>query len=104
MTKIRIGPFDYIYLEKDNLETKDGISVVGEIRYNDLEIHVEKGLLPSKRIHTLLHEVFHGILNNMSRDDLCEDETFVDCFSLNVLQFMRDNPTLVTQMIRDIQK
>lgn len=103
MKKIRIGPFDYTFEEKDTLENDEGVELYGEIRYKENAITILKGLPPPRRAHTLMHEILHGILSNMSRDDLGSDEPFVDSFALNVVQFMRDNPKTTQQILKDIQ-
>ncbi|WP_448807472.1 hypothetical protein [Aminobacterium colombiense] len=102
MEKIRIGPFDYTYREEKDLSNEEGEELYGEIRYKENIISMLEGLPPPRRAHTLMHEIVHGMLSNMAREDLNSDEPFVDALALNVVQFMRDNPDITMKILSDI--
>jgi hypothetical protein len=49
--------------------------------FDDAQITLSQGMSRPLAEHTYLHEVVHCITNAMGRQDLNEDEGFVDAFS-----------------------
>ena len=61
-------------------ECTDGLSVdthFGLIDYAKAEIRINKDMSQGMKEETLCHEVLHGMLVLIGRDDLSADETFV---------------------------
>ena len=50
---------------------------LGEIDYGKAEIHINAEAAPNVQEETLFHEIIHGILVHIGRQDLSSDETFV---------------------------
>lgn len=50
---------------------------MGEIRYADAEIRINKALSENVKTETLCHEIMHGILVHLGYNDLSQDEQFI---------------------------
>ena len=50
---------------------------LGEIEYGKAEIRINKNIDKNILVETLCHEVVHGILVHIGRQDLSDDETLV---------------------------
>lgn len=59
---------------------------LGMIIHSKCEILIKEGLPLELEIQTLIHEMIHGILVLIGRDDLSNDETFVQTLSLAIYQ------------------
>lgn len=60
--------------------------VLGEIEYRSCKIALRKDQTPEMYHQTLIHEVVHGMLVLIGRNDLSEDETFVQTLALAISQ------------------
>lgn len=67
--------------DKFNVDTHFGM-----IDYAGCEIRINKGLTRAAKRETLCHEVLHGILIHIGRDDLSTDETFVQSLANAIYQ------------------
>lgn len=54
-----------------------GDGYCGEIDYRKQLIRINQDMAPEYKEQTLIHEIVHGILTCIGRDDLTNDETFV---------------------------
>lgn len=59
---------------------------LGQIDYKKAEIRINKGASPAIKEETLCHEIMHGILVHIGREDLSEDETFVTVLANAIYQ------------------
>lgn len=91
--KIKIGSSIYnVILTKDKLEV-DGNECFGYIDYNFHKIFLNEEIQDRQGLEqTFLHEILHGIFNEIGLQDKSEDE--VDRISIGLLQVIRDNPYL----------
>jgi len=53
----------------------------GEIRLKECEIYLSTGMNPEMENQTLIHEMMHGILFGIGRNDLCHDEVLVQALA-----------------------
>ncbi len=58
----------------------------GMIDYAKCEIRINKNMPDASKQETLCHEVLHGILVHIGRNDLSTDETFVQSLSNAIYQ------------------
>lgn len=63
-----------IHYEHDNFNTDLHL---GEIQYDKALIRINVDATPEIQRETLCHEIAHGILIHIGRNDLSNDETFV---------------------------
>ena len=59
---------------------------LGQIDYKKAEIRINKNASSAIKEETICHEVLHGILVHIGRDDLSEDETFVTSLANAIYQ------------------
>lgn len=71
-------------VEKEYIEG-DGC-VLGEIEYRSCTISLRKDQTPEMYTQTLIHEIVHGMLVLIGRNDLSNDETFVQSLALAISQ------------------
>jgi hypothetical protein len=58
----------------------------GQIDYKACEIRINKDVNEQEKQETLCHEMVHGILNHIGRNDLSCDETFVQTLGNAIYQ------------------
>ena len=75
MKKISICGIPHTIEEKEDVFDMD--THFGMIDYTKCRILINKDLPPALASEALCHEVVHGILVHIGRDDLTSDETFV---------------------------
>ncbi len=71
-------------IEKDYIEGNG--RVLGEIEYSSCTIAIRKDQTPEMYRQTLIHEIVHGMLVIIGRNDLSDDETFVQTLALAISQ------------------
>lgn len=71
-------------IEKDYIEGNG--CVLGEIEYRSCTISMRKDQTPEMYRQTLIHEMVHGMLVMIGRNELSEDETFVQTLALAISQ------------------
>jgi Zn-dependent peptidase ImmA (M78 family) len=59
---------------------------LGQIDYKHAKILLNKDAADEIKSETLFHEIMHGILVHIGRDDLSQDETFVTALGNAVWQ------------------
>ena len=75
MAKVNICGIPHTVIEcEDNFNADLNF---GLIDYQSCEIKINKNLTPESAAETLCHEILHGILVHIGRQDLSMDETFV---------------------------
>lgn len=88
---VRIAGVEYAVREVENLN--DGTRMAyGHIDYESSEIVLSSttNMDHQKKCITLLHEIFHGIIQN-SGIDVKNEEAVVDVFARGVYQVLQDN-------------
>lgn len=72
-----------VYHKEDTFDAQ--VRTYGEIRYKESKINLATGMCPELENQTLIHEIVHGILFHIGRDDLCNDETFVQALAQGMM-------------------
>lgn len=85
MRVIKICGIPYKIIEKECIESSSG-RCLGLITYDEGTIEIRKGQQPDYYNQTLIHEVVHGMLVLIGRNELSEDETFVQSLALAISQ------------------
>ena len=75
-------PHEIIYCE-DSFNTDTHF---GQIDYGKAVIKLSKDISKEQQAEALCHEVLHGMLVHIGRDDLSHDESFVQCLSNAIYQ------------------
>lgn len=84
MKTVKICGIPYQIIEKECIEGNG--RVLGEITYDECIIKMRTGMNPDYYNQTLIHEVVHGMLVMIGRNDLSDDETFVQTLALAISQ------------------
>ncbi len=71
----------------------------GEIDPTEQVIRIYSGLAPDKARQTFLHELMHGILQQLGRSDLSEDECLVQGLAIALHQAIPVQPRFVTSCV-----
>lgn len=82
---VKICGIPYEIIDKDFIESCSG-RCVGLITYDEAKIEMRKGQHPDYYKQSLVHEVVHGMLVMIGRNDLTDDETFVQSLALAISQ------------------
>ena len=72
---VNICGIPHTVIEKE--DSFDVDSHFGQIDYRKAEIIINKDMPKEMKAETLCHEIVHGILVHIGRQDLSNDETFV---------------------------
>lgn len=84
MKQVNICGIPHQIIEKDFIEGNG--CVLGEIEYRSCTISLRKDQTPEMYRQTLIHEIVHGMLVLIGRNELSEDETFVQTLALAISQ------------------
>lgn len=82
MTEVKICGIPYKIVEEDIVDGSS--SYLGMITYSQCTIQIKKGQPPELYTQSLIHEIVHGMLVNIGRNDLSEDETFVQSLAMAI--------------------
>jgi len=95
---IKIGPARYKMCLENSLHIKDG--EFGEISFVEGCIKICSGMSVDKTAATVMHEIFHGIVNDCKTymDDKTE-ESEVNLLSLHTLDALINSPGLLEYLI-----
>lgn len=85
MKTVKICGIPYKIIEKECIESSNG-RCLGLITYDEGTIEIRKGQQPDYYRQTLIHEVVHGMLVMIGRNELSDDETFVQSLALAISQ------------------
>ena len=75
--KIKIAGIPYKVKQVNVIDESDYGVVRGKISYSKCKISIKKNQPKGIKKETLIHEVVHGLLVEIGRNDLSDDETFV---------------------------
>ena len=90
---VKILGLDYEIKEVDCVDAKDE-DVIGQINHSTLVISLKSNLPNTQKENTLIHEITHGILENIGESDLNNNEDFVNRFSSVLHQVITVNKSL----------
>ena len=82
MNEVWICGIPYKIVEKDTVDENGGC--LGQILYRDCVIEIRKGLPKELYTQTLIHEIVHGMLSNIGKNDLAENEEFVQTLAMAI--------------------
>ena len=82
MSKVWICGIPYQIVEKETVDENGGC--LGQILYRDCVIEIRKDLPKELYKQTLIHEIVHGMFVNIGRNDLSEDEAFVQSLAMAI--------------------
>lgn len=83
--KVNICGIPHEVIDVDYIESDNG-RCVGQIIYEECIIKMRKGMNSDYYRQTLIHEMTHGILSMIGRNDLTNDEVFVQSMALAISQ------------------
>lgn len=84
--KVDICGIPHEIIEKECIESDVPGMVLGQIEHSSCTIFMRNNLPPELYRQTLIHEITHGMLVMIGRNDLSEDETFVQTLALAISQ------------------
>ncbi len=90
MNKVTILGIPYQIEEVENIKGCDD-SVLGMMLYQEQKIHIRADLPKELKEQTLIHEIIHGILENLGEHELNEDERLVQSLAATVYQLIKGN-------------
>jgi hypothetical protein len=91
---VRIFGLDYKLVSMP-VAVSEAIGALGEIDFEKLEIKICAGLPDQKETETILHEIFHGILEATGSEDIKDgEEALVNRLASGMNSVLRDNPEL----------
>lgn len=82
MNEVWICGIPYKIVEKDIVDENGGC--LGQILYRDCVIEIRKGLPKELYTQTLIHEIVHGMLSNIGKNDLADNEEFVQALAMAI--------------------
>jgi len=89
-SKVKIGGLVYTVKETNTLSL--GTNYSGEILYSDLCINIRSSCARQQRERSFIHEVIHGIFDNLGYYD--HDEKKIDELAGALYSFIIDNPEI----------
>ncbi len=91
MNKVTILGIPYQIEEVESIKGCDD-SVLGITFYQEQKIHIRADLPKELKEQTLIHEIIHGILENLGEHEINEDERLVQSLAATVYQLIKSNP------------
>ena len=67
-------------------EHLDVVTCFGMIDHKKAEIRINRDITPDLQKETICHEVLHGIFVHIGREDLSNDEGFIQCLASAINQ------------------
>lgn len=97
-SKVKIGPYDYALIVKDNLRKPGGDEVAwGHFDFKNACIEIEADVPNNQaRQMIVIHEIIHSMLDVMELNwSDGSEEDFVKRFTPVLLAFIKENPKVV---------
>lgn len=92
MENVRIGAIDYV-IKEGKPEDVDPTNVqLGEIQWEQATIWLREDMPDAVKRQTLMHEIVHGMLNEIGHDVERDDEGLVNGLASQLVMLLRDNP------------
>ena len=98
---LKIGATSYkVFFDPDPI-SEDTSHVSGSISFRESTIKVDSTMSKQRQYQTLVHEVFHGILNNFDVED---DEHITTKLANGIYGFIVDNADFVKEILKNDKK
>lgn len=94
MDNVKIGVLNYEIVQGTALSNTKEEWQLGEISYGESRIYLDDNLSPQVRKQTLMHEIVHGMLNEIGHEAEREDEGLVNGLANQILMLLQSNPEL----------
>lgn len=78
-------------VEVDYIDEHDGIITMGQINYMTNQILLLKRLPPERKLHTLWHEIMHGILDAQGYEELSGNEDLMNAMATGIQNVIKAN-------------
>ncbi len=95
---VRIGGVRYRVVVEEEIESEDGIEVLGQHDYGRLQLRLSLAADPEVLPFVLLHEVLHACIT-VCGGDSHQEEALVSGLAHVLLQVLRENPDLVRYLL-----
>lgn len=92
---IQIGVLSYDIVQGKALRDVSEEWQLGEINYGEAKIHLDDDLTPQVRKQTLMHEIVHGMLNEIGHEEARDDEGLVNGLANQLIMLLQNNPDFV---------
>jgi hypothetical protein len=89
---VKIGPLRFAVLRHKKVLGRD---LWGASHYRKVVIKIKAGIPPQHQAVTLMHEIMHGILTDIGKNDLSDDEPFVERLSEALMDTLWNSPGLL---------
>lgn len=94
---LKIGGIKYrVAYVKDLRDSKDNTKLNGQIIWDACRVDIDKGLSVQRQNQVIVHEVFHGILDDYCVDDV---ENIVRRLGHGIYEFIIKNPKFIRGII-----
>ncbi len=90
MKKVTILGIPYQIEEVDRIKNQSD-TVLGMILYTEQKIKIRASLPKELKEQTLIHEIIHGVLENLGEHDLNNNERLVQSLAATVYQIIQSN-------------
>lgn len=88
--KVNIFGMEYT-IRQDKDEYLEANNLLGEILYNEQEIYIKSTISFDRKVKVLVHEISHGILNEVGALKTRSDESIIDFISICLHHFLKNN-------------
>ncbi|WP_051931592.1 ImmA/IrrE family metallo-endopeptidase [Clostridium sp. KNHs214] len=100
---IKIGTFNYDVSETNQPLLLNHAECAGIIDYENLTIQIKNESNTQRKKQTLLHELFHGIINEYNIDISNVDEEYlVETLGTAMYQIIKDNDKLIKYVREEV--
>lgn len=87
--KIKILGIEYELEEVEQVDKNQRL--FGEINFVNQTIRIERGLSADRKKQVLLHEILHGICEQLGIEDINNNENLIQSLSSSLYQVLKDN-------------
>lgn len=94
---VKIGPIRYELEFVERLLSETDNKLQGHIQYQPCTLSVEQNSNAQIQAVTILHEILHGLLNNVGFYE--QDEKLIDTLAHGLLDVIQDNPDLMKALL-----
>lgn len=89
MEKVKILGIEYELKEVEQVNKNQRL--FGEIDFVNQTIKIEKGLSDDRKKQVLLHEILHGICEQLGIEEINNNENLIQSISSSLYQVLKDN-------------
>lgn len=95
---VKIGPLRYQLIFVERLLSETDNKLQGHIEYQPCTLKVEADADSQIQAVTILHEILHGLLNNVGFYK--HDEKLIDTLAHGLFDVIQDNPDLIRALMK----